>query len=303
MNVFWDRIEEGLAGEFNLRALSPALAFWGTGLVLWGFSKGWGEIIDFLMDIGVAQGVALALGLLVLLELTTWFANRLKLPALQFLEGYWRWPLRWLRKRLVSRVQNELAAKRMRLDTLARKEVDERTEAENQEFRTLEAETDRYPEGNEFLLPTRLGNLLRASELYSYRVYGLEILTVFPRLWLILPEGVQDEVGAAREYLDEQVKIVILGFGLIVWAFIFWWIIPIGVLVALLGYWRAVQAAEIYGLLLRSTFDLYRFDLYEQLYLPLPANPLKEIEFGTRVTQSLARGFKDKALDFIRPKD
>lgn len=293
MNAFWEKIEEGLAGEFSLRALSPALAFWGTGVVLWGLTNGWEEVTDFLMNTDVTQGFVLAVGLLFLLELSTWFGNWLKLPVLQFLEGYWRRPLRWFRKRMTDRVEQELRSKRIRLDELARKEEIKLTEEDKNEYRKLEAEIDRYPEGNEFLLPTRLGNLMRSSELHPYRVYGLEILTVFPRLWLILPEAVQKEVSEAREHLDNQVKMVILGIALFIWSFIAWWIIPIGVAIAIWGYRRAVAAAEVYGLLLRSTFDLHRFDLFKQLHLDLPTSPTEEIEFGVKVTQALSRGFKD----------
>lgn len=297
MNAFWEKIEEGLAGEFNLKALSPALAFWGTGVVLWGLTNGWEEITDFLIGMTVTQGIVLAVALLWLLELSAWIVNWLKLPVLQFLEGYWRRPLRWFRKRMTDRVEQELRSKRIRLDELARKEEINLTEEDKNEYRKLEAEIDRYPEGNEFLLPTRLGNLMRSSELYPYRVYGLEILTVFPRLWLILPEAVQKEVSEAREHLDNQVKMVILGIALFIWAFIAWWIVPIGIVIAFWGYRRAVAAAEVYGLLLRSTFDLYRFDLFKQLHLDLPTSPAEEIEFGVKVTQALARGFKAK--DFI----
>jgi hypothetical protein len=303
MDKFWDKIEEGLAGEFNLRALSPALFFWGTGFLLWGLTRGWDQISDFLTNINVTVGVILAIGLLFLLEISTWVSDWLKLPVLQFLEGYWRrWPFKIIRERLTERIDKELQPKRMRLDQLALKEDHELSKEEKKELSRLEAETNRYPEGKEYLLPTQLGNLLRASEQYPYRVYGLEILTIFPRLWLILPENAQKEVSEARAHMDNQVKMIILGFALFLWAFLAWWIIPIGILIAVWGYRRAVGTAETYGLLMRTTFDLYRFDLYKQLHLDLPKSPAEDIEFGIRVTQALARGLKPKEIVFKHPE-
>lgn len=303
MNTFWEKIEEGLAGEFKLRALTPALAFWGIGLVLWGLAKGWDKITDFLTSINATQGIILAVGLLFLLELSTWFGNLLKMPVLRFLEGYWRmWAVKHLREWMTERVDRNLVQKRLQLDKLSLKDDGELTIEEKREFKKLETETNRYPEGKEFLLPTQLGNLLRASEQYSHRVYGLEILTVFPRLWLIMPEGVQKEVSEAREHLDNQVKLVMLGVALFIWSFIAWWVIPIGIAIGFFGYWRSLRAAETYGLLLRASFDLYRFDLFTQLHLDLPDSPEDETEFGIRVTQALARGFKNPEIVFKHPE-
>lgn len=118
----------------------------------------------------------------------------------------------------------------------------------------------------------------------------------------VLPEGVQKEVSEARQHLDNQVKMVILGIALFIWIFISWWIIPIGIAIAIWGYSRAVAAAEGYGLLLRSTFDLYRFDLYKQLHLDPPKSPSEDIEFGVKVTQALARGFKVEDFKFKHPE-
>jgi hypothetical protein len=299
MNAFWEKIEEGLAGEFNVRALAPALAFWGTGIFLWGWSKGWEDITAYLKDLEATQSITIAVVLLILLELTNWFSDWLKLPLLQFMEGYWKGPLRWLRKSLTDNLDKKLEKKRVRLAVLAAKEA--MTEEEEKEYKKLEAEDESYPQNKQFLLPTKLGNLLRVSELYSNRVYGLEILTVFPRLWLVLPEGVQTEISEARLYLDNMVKMVMLGIGLFIWSFINPWIIPVGVLIIVWGYFRAAQAAETYGLMLRAAFDLYRFDLFKQLHLTPPESPVDEIAFGTKVTQALARGLKDSTISFKHP--
>jgi hypothetical protein len=96
---------------------------------------------------------------------------------------------------------------------------------------------------------------------------------------------------------------VILGIGLLVWSFIAWYIaVPLGLLVVLWGYFRAIQAADTYGLLLRSGFDLYRFDLFKQLHLSPPKTPGEEFEFGMKVTQALGRGFKVEDFTYKHPE-
>lgn len=299
MNAFWAKIEEGLAGEFNARTLTPALAFWGTSILLWGWSNGWENITAYLLELEATQGITIAVVLLIVLELTNWISDWLKLPLLQFLEGYWKWPLRWLRTSLTENLNEKLIVKRTRLAALGSQAT--MTPEEEKEFKKLEAEDESYPQDKQFLLPTKLGNLLRASELYPHRVYGLEILTVFPRLWLVLPEGVQTEIAESRQHLDNMVKIVMLGVGLFIWSFITPWIIPVGVLIIVWGYFRAVQAVDTYGLMLRAAFDLYRFDLYKQLHLSLPEKPADEIAFGIEVTQALGRGIKDSTNPFKHP--
>lgn len=51
-----------------------------------------------------------------------------------------------------------------------------------------------------------------------------------------------------------------------------------------------IQAAQVYGVLLESAFDLYRFQLYKALHWPLPKTPAEEKGLGQKLTDYLWHG-------------
>ncbi|HEY3658423.1 MAG TPA: hypothetical protein VGL34_25930 [Steroidobacteraceae bacterium] len=56
-------------------------------------------------------------------------------------------------------------------------------------------------------LPTRLGNILLAFEGYSERVYGLDAVFYWPRLWSILDKDIRAELSTAQAMTDSAVYI------------------------------------------------------------------------------------------------
>ncbi len=52
---------------------------------------------------------------------------------------------------------------------------------------------------------TPIGNILRAAERRPADKYGLDTITVWPHLWLLLPEDNRQELRAARTSLDTAV--------------------------------------------------------------------------------------------------
>ena len=60
-------------------------------------------------------------------------------------------------------------------------------------------------------------------------------------------------------------------------------------LIVRLAYYEMLVGAKSYGELLRSTFDVYRFDLYESLHWPPPTCPEEEPDEGRKLTKYLFR--------------
>ncbi len=88
---------------------------------------------------------------------------------------------------------------------------------------------------------------------------------------------------------------------LLVWAFWSWyWVIPLALLGMAWGYWQALDAAGVYGELLRAAFDLHRFALYKALRWPLPGNPADEHKIGQQLTYYLWRGSEDTMPPFTQ---
>jgi hypothetical protein len=165
-----------------------------------------------------------------------------------------------------------------------------------------------------FLLPTRLGNILRASERYPLERYKLEGITIWPRLFHVLPpQFIRDLEEKNNHYvflLNSSLLSFVIGISSLGAAIyrittisllehinspsIFWMLnyfsneyptissytyIIIGLLLISVGYalYRiAANAAVDYGLFIRAAFDLYRFDLLEKLKQPLPSTTEEE---------------------------
>ncbi|MCZ4587712.1 hypothetical protein O4328_29160 [Rhodococcus opacus] len=152
------------------------------------------------------------------------------------------------------------------------------------------------------LLPTRVGNILRAAETRPYHRYGLDAVAIWPRLWLVLPEAARQELANARTSLDASVATAIWGIGFIAltpWA---WWAFPVGITAtatAVVGWTPA--RAEVFADLVEAAYDLYRSALYQQLRWPLPDTPATEKHIGTELTRYLVRGSDQPHPTFTAP--
>ena len=115
--------------------------------------------------------------------------------------------------------------------------------------------------------------------------YGLDTITVWPHLWLLLPETTRTELRAARASLDTAV--VAATWGILFCAFtpFTWLAIPIGLAVTTIAVTAVIPArAQVFGELIEAAYDLHRTAVYQQLRWPLPANPQQEHPAGAQLT-------------------
>jgi hypothetical protein len=141
----------------------------------------------------------------------------------------------------------------------------------------------RYPLDVDDVMPTRLGNALRAAERYPHDRYGADSIIVWPRLAPLVPPRFAaqlDEFRGAMEFLVvvatwSAIYAATTGAGLVVlggspWVFAL--VLLGGFSMAWFAYRGAVVAAVEYGEQLRVGHDLYRFRLIRQLHLPAPSS-------------------------------
>ena len=145
------------------------------------------------------------------------------------------------------------------------------------------------------LMPTRLGNTLRAAEDFAGGRYSLDSITVIPRLHSKLAPGVASPLDDSRLQLDVSVRLCLVWLlaTLISLAMLApfpkWIWIPVGTyILAWLSYRAACAAAEGYGNALAIAIDLHRFDLLEALHLSLPRNYKEELSTNKVLTDVLA---------------
>jgi hypothetical protein len=292
---FWKNIGQALAKEWTARMLTPAFAFWAGGLLAWAFRYGWSNLTSWWSARSVLEQAALLVGGLFLVAFSAvvmeWAQDRI----LWWAEGYWPKPLWPLRFALARRWEKKAKQMEERWQELAEKcegHPEKLPPPERAEYARLDAFRLRLPVDPGRMMPTLLGNLLRAAEEHAWVRYGLEAGVCWPRLWFLLPRDVREEIAAARSRLNEATRWFGWGLLFVVWTVWAWWAAPVGLLIAGLAWQGMTRAALVYGDLVRAAFDLYHPLLFEHLGWPKPKGP----EDGRRLTEYLARGIRPPSL-------
>jgi hypothetical protein len=113
--------------------------------------------------------------------------------------------------------------------------------------------------------PAWIGDRLRACRVRTERAYGLDLDIAWPRLWLIVPDGVRTELGVARDAFSAAARLAawaLLYLMLAIW----WW--PAAVIALVTGSTAAMRAriaTDNLASLIESAVDLYHRDLAVQL--------------------------------------
>jgi hypothetical protein len=281
---------EGFSSRFSLTSYLPtyaAVLF--LLLIVWSGAPGAdispGRALATADRLSGAEIAAAALGILLLAVVL----HPLQLPLVRLLEGYWpSWVPGFLRRRADTRQ----ATRRAQLDAAAQGRPGMRpAEAQAALAAGLEL-SRRFPPDSYPLLPTALGNVLRAAEATAGRGYGLEAVSTWPRLYPLLGDGVRAVVDDRRTAVDLACRLTatsaitaLLAAALLVRGR--WWVLIIAIPLALawVAYRGAVQAAVAYGESLAVAFDLHRFDLLAALHLPLPSTPTEERKLNERLSR------------------
>lgn len=284
MNKFW----EGTAGTLSTQLLSkngPALVFWVWALTIWAFGQGgWSSLEDSLRpwfsDTHATAVLALTVAALIVVTASTLVVERLTLPVLRALEGYWPSWCNWISTR-------RIAAWRAKADQLEREILAAHDAKDEGRLAAAQTRSRALPTGAH-AMPTRIGNIIRAGERRPYAWYGLDPIIVWPQLWLVLPEQPRTDLAEARSQLDRSVTAftwaLLSGSLGILWPPA----VPVSLLVAVgIWWWWIPNTASAYATLLSAVFDTYRFTLYDALHYPRPTSPASEPDQGRALTRSL----------------
>ncbi|MFI9763097.1 hypothetical protein ACIHFB_34820 [Streptomyces sp. NPDC051963] len=247
----------------------------------------WDEVLP--RDAG--HTAIMVLALLAGASLLAMLLQPFQVRAVRVLEGYWdRWPWtagvatvlidmqrrRWvsLRKRAVMAADAGATVKRVRADVARR----------------LSA----YPPGD-VLLPTALGNALRAGELRAGERYGLSTLASWSRIHMQVSDRAAVALHSTRDALDAAVNLCwcLLVLTPVSWTALYdepglWWMCACVPFLAAVAYKGAVTVAQAYASLMHVVYDLHRFDLARALHYRLPDGPQDERELFTRVSDLLS---------------
>lgn len=219
--------------------------------------------------------------------------------AVRVLEGYWdRWPATAGLAGVLTEMQRR---RRQALSARAAAALRGGTNARRVAADAYRRMASGAPE--DVLLPTALGNALRAGELTAGERYGLATLSSWPRILMQTSDRLSDVLRSARTALDASVNLCwsFLASGTLAAVALYdepvaRWAPPAAFLLAAVAYKGAVTAAQAYAGLMHVVYDLHRFDLLDALHHPLPGVE-EETEAFWRVSQFFA-GRSDPGLPY-----
>lgn len=292
--------------EFLLAAFLPILLFTGVSGWLASVVDNRGRALWHAVEKmpAITQGL-LFVGAIAIVAAIAYLVAALQFSVVRLSEGYWpRYrPFVWLRRRLVERQHT----RRNRLAIAEQRARAEGRTAERNSLQLLLAQQYPPPTQLELMMPTRLGNIHRAIEIYPMERYGIDSAVIWPRLRPLLPEAVAAALGESRTGIDALLLLRLLGvvFGT-VWPVIFlitgprWMVVLLALLgwgVAALAYRSALASTIAYGEMVRVAFDLYRHLLLKILDLPVPATLADEQLLWDDLAQFYFRNFPAPSLN------
>jgi len=315
LDSFWTSVGGKLAERWAAVS-AGALVYWLGGLAAWLAGHGGFAALrpplDRLAGWPAPIQVAVLLSALLAMAGSGAVVQALTLPAIRAIEGYWPAGLNRLRASRIRRVKLSRAADEQRWLELSRRRTPAAgsssapaaiTRDQADELARIDQRLRRSPEDPDRLMPTRVGNILRAAESHPKDKYGLDGVAVWAHLWLVLPDIGRQEITAARAALDGATRIFIWGLLFLPFTAWSWLAAPAGLACAAAAlWWRVPAAAVVYADLVEAAFDLYRPALYRQLRWPLPTGPQQERIEGRRLTEYLWRGL-DSAAPTFRKED
>jgi hypothetical protein len=280
-----------LAERWATTLMTPAFVFWLGGIIAWVSRFGWKPLEQWLLALSEPLQITVIVGGVIAIATSAFAIQRFDRLILRLLEGYWPRGLAALKRWRIKHYRRWQQQAENRWQTLlGQRETKGLTPEDLAEYIQLDAQLRQFPPQSERVMPTRLGNMLRAAESQPSDKYGLDAVICMPRLWLVLPEAVKTELQTAREELNTAARIWLWGLLFSVWLIWAWWALPVGLLLMVFAYRWLLDAAATYGDLLESTFDLHRMALYQALHWPLPQNPAQERPLGLMLTAYLWRG-------------
>lgn len=165
-----------------------------------------------------------------------------------------------------------------------------------------------FPDRRTLILPTRFGNVIRSFEVYSRRQYGIESITLWPRLVAKIDKdyaAVIDDSKTSFSFmmngslLSVLFAALVLTLGLIYperfggWGSRAPWLLEVAAfaLASYLMYVGATNRAAAWGATVKSAFDLYRWDLLKQMgYERTPTTVADEQTLWSNISTFLIYG-------------
>lgn len=267
--------------RFLLTVWFPTLLFGGAWVMLVAWTVGIGEALNAWTELPALTQAWLSAAGLLGITLFAYLCDNLAYGLVRWYEGYWPESLSWLIRRCVRSARRRWQRLNERMDRALQK-------GQASRYNRLYARLyTAYPREEALLMPTRLGNVLRAAEEYSWLAYNLDAPTIWPRLVQVLPSEFASQLeGASMPLISMLFCATLSGVFAVTggaWALFGGerWLLALAVLLGGIAlsvacYESAAQRAGEYGTLIRAAFDLYRHKLLKEIGLNVPKSLAQE---------------------------
>ncbi len=241
--------------------------------------------------------------------------------VVRFFEGYFLpYPIKEILTEAKRKELNRMTKDFQEIKNILNKDItdrdgdlyNEKIFAATAELRSIEIN---MPLDDTHIMPTRLGNVLKASEAYAQIRYSIESVNVWPRLFAVLPQQFLKDMEEKNNHfmflLNSSFLFLVAGFLSMTTFFILesQYFLPLlsgsrsyilkydyfifSTILFSFGYvlYRvAVNAARDFAFFYRAGFDLYRIDLLSKLYRERPKSLREEKNLWLDISDFLAFG-------------
>jgi hypothetical protein len=280
----------GLLGRrFLMNAFFPSILFWGFVILV--VVAGQADFVNILKEWNQLDSTLKALQIIGFFSWITVFSVILSNhfnTILRFYEGYWNFPL----LRLLG--NNRKSWYQARLKDLEK-------DLQNN-YGTIYLYYP-LPTQPKEVMPTRLGNILKNAELYSYDRYGINAVLMWTRLYNLFPERFLETIAEAKGSLDFMLVVSALSSIFALFSGVYLLIVKAsgllfltcfwgGLFLAWLTYQSALGSALLYAQQIKAGFDLYRHELLKQVRLELPNTPSEEPKLWNKISELLYQNIR-----------
>jgi hypothetical protein len=167
-----------------------------------------------------------------------------------------------------------------------------------------------YSSGIGGVRSTAVGNIMAASWSYPFTRYGIDATLMWPKLQKVIPTAYFRVVEDARISYDFTVGMILLSalfcltwlvalLSQAMWSWL--WLPAIGLVASILFLLAVIEAARGQAAVLRTCFDLFRFQLLKELRIELPVDLAAERNTWSAINQLLLYEDSESNLKYVHP--
>ncbi|MFI6277285.1 hypothetical protein [Streptomyces sp. NPDC050988] len=137
--------------------------------------------------------------------------------------------------------------------------------------------------------PTWTGDRLRAAEVRVRNEYGLDLSSCWPRLWLVVPDTVQEAVRTGRDGFSAAMLTGAWAVLYLALAPLWWPAAAFAAVLCVVSWWRARTSATALADLAEAVVDVHAIDLAVALRVKTPHDRVTP-DIGHLITERLRKG-------------